>query len=445
MSKRITILGGGESGTGAAILSQQQGFETFLSEYGQLKKEYKEELTKHNIRFEEGGHSEDYILSSDEIIKSPGIPDTVPIVKKILEKGIPVISEIEFAARYTDATIVAITGSNGKTTTTLLTYDVLKKGGLNVAVGGNVGYSFARLVAEGDYDYFVLELSSFQLDNCYDFHPHIAAILNITPDHLDRYDYKFENYVKSKYRILQNLTESDYFIYGADDEVLQQYNKTLAKGILMPFTQTTEVETGAFLQNEELIIKTNHKTLFTMSVYELSLQGKHNVYNSMVSAIAGSVLKIKKEKVRESLRTFKSIEHRLEPVIKVHGVQFINDSKATNINSTWYALESIQKPIIWIAGGVDKGNDYTELYDLVKEKVKVLICLGVDNEKLKTAFADVVPTIVETNNMIDAVQKAYELSETGDNVLLSPACASFDLFNNYEDRGTQFKTAVFNL
>jgi UDP-N-acetylmuramoylalanine--D-glutamate ligase len=445
MSKRITILGGGESGTGAAILSQQQGFETFLSEYGQLKKEYKEELTKHNIRFEEGGHSEDYILSSDEIIKSPGIPDTVPIVKKILEKGIPVISEIEFAARYTDATIVAITGSNGKTTTTLLTYDVLKKGGLNVAVGGNVGYSFARLVAEGDYDYFVLELSSFQLDNCYDFHPHIAAILNITPDHLDRYDYKFENYVKSKYRILQNLTESDYFIYGADDEVLQQYNKTLAKGILMPFTQTTEVETGAFLQNEELIIKTNHKTLFTMSVYELSLQGKHNVYNSMVSAIAGNVLKIKKEKVRESLRTFKSIEHRLESVIKVHGVQFINDSKATNINSTWYALESIQKPIIWIAGGVDKGNDYTELYDLVKEKVKVLICLGVDNEKLKTAFADVVPTIVETNNMIDAVQKAYELSETGDNVLLSPACASFDLFNNYEDRGTQFKTAVFNL
>ncbi len=444
MSQRLVILGGGESGVGAGILALQQGFDVFLSDYGKIKDKFKKELIENNIPFEEEQHTEDQILNADIIIKSPGISEKVPIVKKIAEKGIPILSEIEFASRYTDAFIIAISGSNGKTTTTLLTYEILKNAGLNVQVAGNVGNSFAREVAKNGRDYYVLEVSSFQLDNCYDFHPNIAILLNITPDHLDRYNYEFDLYARSKYRLVQNLTDEDYFIYCSDDNTLNHYNQELAKGTLLPFSITKTDNQTAYLENNQIKININQNQ-FNMSIYELALQGKHNIYNSMVAAITGNVLKIRKDSVRESLMHFKGVEHRLEYVIKVHGIQFINDSKATNINSTWYALESVKRPIIWIAGGTDKGNDYEQLKHLVKEKVKALVCLGVDNSKLIKAFDGVVPVITETQSMIEAVGKSYKLATKGETVLLSPACASFDLFSNYEDRGRQFKNCVYNL
>ena len=444
MAKRIVILGGGESGVGAAILAQQQGFAVFLSDFGKIKENYKNELVKNNIDFEEEQHTQEKILNTDLVIKSPGISDKVPIIKAIIEKGIPIESEIEFASKYTDAKIIAITGSNGKTTTTLLTYEILKNAGLNVQVAGNVGNSFAREVAKNQYDYFVLEVSSFQLDNCYTFHPDIAVLLNITPDHLDRYGYEFDGYIRAKYRIIQNLTDNDSFIFCSDDEVINKYNSELAKGTRLPFSiKKTENQAG-YLENNQIKININQNQL-SMSIYELALQGKHNIYNSMAAAITSNVLKIRKDSVRESLMHFKGVEHRLEYVIKVHGIQFVNDSKATNVNSTWYGLESVKRPIVWIAGGTDKGNDYSQLNHLVKSKVKAIVCLGVDNTKLIEAFKDIVPVITETQSMIEAVGMSYKLSKKGDTVLLSPACASFDLFKNYEDRGRQFKNCVYNL
>ncbi len=444
MKERIVILGGGESGVGSAILAQQKGFEVFLSDFGKIKENLKNELNENNIEFEEEQHSFDKILNAQKVIKSPGISDKVPVIKAIIEKNIPIESEIEFASKYTDAKIIAITGSNGKTTTTLLTYEILKNAGLNVQVAGNIGNSFAREVAKNKYDYFVLEISSFQLDNCYTFHPDIAIILNITPDHLDRYEYEFDKYIRSKYRLIQNLTDDDAFIYCTDDEVINKYNPELSKGNLFPFSiKITENQAG-YLENNQMKININQNQ-FNMSIYELALQGKHNLYNSMAAAITSNVLKIRKDSVRESLMHFKGVEHRLEYVIKVHGIQFINDSKATNVNSTWYALESVKRPIVWIAGGTDKGNDYSQLNYLVKSKVKAIICLGVDNKKLIEAFKDIVPVITETQSMIEAVGKSYNLSKKGDTVLLSPACASFDLFENYEDRGRQFKNCVYNL
>lgn len=444
MSQKLVILGGGESGIGAGILAIKEGFNVFLSDFGKIKDKFKKKLIEYNIPFEEEQHTEEQILNADIIIKSPGISDKVPIVKKILDKGIPIQSEIEFASHFTDAFVIAISGSNGKTTTALLIYDLLKNAGLNVQIAGNIGNSFAYEVAKKEYNYFVLEVSSFQLDNCYDFHPNIAILLNITPDHLDRYNYEFDLYARSKYRLIQNLTKEDFFIYCSDDDTLNHYNRELAKGTLIPFSITKTENQTAFLNNNQININLNQNQ-FNMSIYELALQGKHNIYNSMVAAITGNVLKIRKDSVRESLMHFKGVEHRLEYVIKVHGIQFINDSKATNINSTWYALESVKRPIIWIAGGTDKGNDYEQLKHLVKDKVKALICLGIDNSKLIKAFDGVVPIITETQSMIEAVGKSYKLAKKGETVLLSPACASFDLFSNYEDRGRQFKNCVYNL
>jgi len=444
MSKRIVILGGGESGTGAAILAQKQGFDVFLSDFGNIKDAYKNELTAHNIEFEEKQHTKEKILNADLIIKSPGIGRKTEIVKSVIEKNIPIESEIEFASKFTNAKIIAVTGSNGKTTTTSLIYEILKNAGLNVQIAGNIGNSFAREVNKSLYDYFVLEISSFQLDHCYTFHPDIALILNITPDHLDQYDYVFDKYVRAKYKIVQNLTDKDYFIYCSDDEVINQYNTSLAKGILLPFSIKKNKNQAAYLENNQMKININQNQ-FSMSIYDLALQGKHNFYNSMAAAITSNVLKIRKDSVRESLMNFKGVEHRLEYVIKVHGIQFINDSKATNVNSTWYALESVKRPIVWIAGGIDKGNDYHQLDYLVGNKVKAIVCLGLDNSKLVEAFKDIVPVITETQSMANAVIKAYRLAKKGDTVLLSPACASFDLFENYEDRGRQFKNSVYNL
>lgn len=442
---RIVILGGGESGVGAAILAKHKGFDVFLSDQGILKPSYAEELANSNINFEHGKHSEEFILSANEVIKSPGIPDDAPIVKKLIEKNIPIISEIEFAGRYTNAKMICITGSNGKTTTTSLIYHMLKEEGLNVGLGGNIGKSIARQVAMDNFDYYVLELSSFQLDNMYKFHANIAILLNITPDHLDRYEYKMENYAKSKFRIAQNMTKDDSFIYCLDDEVTMQYlDEVDIKANMLPFSIKQQVEQGAFF-NDNKITAMYEKQQFSMLVEELALKGKHNLYNSMAASIAGQVLRIRKETIRESLSNFKSIEHRLEPVLKVGGILFINDSKATNINSTWYALESMTAPTIWIVGGKDKGNDYSELTELVKEKVKAIVCLGLDNSKIHKAFEGIVDTIVDTKSAEEAVKAAYKLGEKGDTVLLSPACASFDLFKNYEDRGRQFKEAVRNL
>ncbi len=442
----IVILGSGESGTGAAILAKAKGLSVFVSDKGSIKDKYKSELESEGIPYEEGRHTEETVLSACLIVKSPGIPDTVPLVQKVREKGIEVISEIEFAYRHLNkgAKIVAITGSNGKTTTTLLTYHIFKNAGVKVGLGGNVGYSFARLVAEGGYDYYVLEISSFQLDGCYEFKPDIGAILNITPDHLDRYDYKMENYAASKYRLVQNFDEKNFFVFNADDEVISKMNKLYSKGKEIPFSLKKHLTEGAWLEDEKIIININ-KNLFEMKIEELSLKGKHNVANSMVAAIAANIMKIKKETIRRSLMTFDSVEHRLENYLTIGGVKFINDSKATNINSTWYALETVEAPIVWIAGGIDKGNDYSELYPLVKEKVKALVCLGLDNRKLIESFEGIIPVIEEARSMQEAVKKAYRLAERGDVVLLSPACASFDLFDNYEDRGRQFKKYVRDL
>ena len=445
MSKRIVILGAGESGVGAAILAAAKGFDVFVSDAGAIMDKYKKELTDYSITYEEGKHTEELILNADEVIKSPGIPHKAEMVKKLMQQNTPIISEIEFAWRYTDATIVGITGSNGKSTTTSLTYHILKKGGLNVAMGGNIGKSFARLVAEGTFDYYVLELSSFQLDDCVKFRPHISILLNITPDHLDRYEYVFENYINSKFSITKNQTAEDHFIYCLDDEVMMKHiNNYTINANKIPFSISKKVEEGAYLEQNTLIIDLK-KTRVTMETNELSLTGKHNLYNSMAAGIAGRVLEIRKEIVRESLQDFHSLEHRLEFISKVSGVEYINDSKATNVNSTWYALESMSAPVIWIAGGVDKGNDYAVLQDLVRKKVKAIVALGTDNRKIHEAFSKHVDLIINTTSMKEAVKMAQHLANNGEVVLLSPACASFDLFQNYEDRGRQFKEAVREL
>lgn len=445
MSNRLVILGSGESGTGTAILAKKQGYDVFVSDFGLIKDKYKNILEQYDIHYEEGKHTLENILNADEIVKSPGIPDNVPVMKSILDKKIPVVSEIEFAGRYTNAKTICITGSNGKTTTTSLIYYILKKAGLNVGLAGNIGESFARQVAEKNYEYYVIELSSFQLDNMYSFKADIAILLNITPDHLDRYEYDFKKYVNSKFRITNNMTEKDVFIYCADDKVIEE--EMLNREILAekyPFTLVNKFEKGAYISNNQINIITQ-TTKLVMSIQELALQGKHNAYNSMAAGIAASVLNIRKPHIRECLTDFQSVEHRLEPVIKVHGIQFINDSKATNVNSTWYALESMTSKVVWIAGGVDKGNDYSQLKSLVKEKVKAIVCLGKDNSKIHDAFKGIVETIVDADDMVKAVKSAYYLAKKGDTVLLSPACASFDLFENYEDRGWQFKNAVRNL
>lgn len=445
MNKRIVILGGGESGTGAAILAKKHGYDVFVSDHGEIKTKYKELLNSRDIKWEENKHTEDLILNASEVIKSPGIPEKTTIVKNIRGHKIPVISEIEFAGRYTDAIKICITGSNGKTTTTLLTYHILKKAGLHVGLAGNVGNSFALQVAENNFDYYVIELSSFQLDDMYRFQADMAILLNITPDHLDRYDYKFQNYIDSKFRITQNQKEKDNFIYCSDDDVI--INELEKHDILAhkyPFSFGRETEKGAFIKNNNLIVKTLNSE-FSMTIQELALQGRHNIYNSMAAAITGRILNIRKDVIRESLMDFQGVEHRLEQVVMVHGVEFINDSKATNVNSTWYALESMKKPVIWIVGGQDKGNDYNMLMDLVSNKVKAIICLGVDNSKIIQAFGSLDKKIIETRSMKEAVLNCYRIAKKNDVVLLSPANASFDLFDNYEDRGRQFKQCVRSL
>ncbi|MEA1876983.1 MAG: UDP-N-acetylmuramoyl-L-alanine--D-glutamate ligase [Bacteroidota bacterium] len=445
MNKKLSILGAGESGAGAALLGKKQGYTVFVSDYGEIKEEYKNFLDKNEIEWEEGKHDHERILKSDLLVKSPGIPDTAPLVAELNKAGIPVISEIEFGGYYTKATKICITGSNGKTTTSMLIYHILKKAGLRVGLAGNVGKSFARQVAEEDYEYYVIELSSFQLDGMFSFKADLALLLNITPDHLDRYENKFQNYVDSKFRILQNMTKADHFIYYADDEVIIT---ELSRRELIPqaymYGFTGPYSKGAWIDENIMNLNIHPKDL-SMSIFDLSLQGKHNAQNSMAAGIAARVLDIRKETIRESLLDFQGVEHRLEPVIKVHGIEFINDSKATNVNSTWYALETMKDEVVWIAGGIDKGNDYATLSPLVKEKVKAIVCLGKDNTKLHDAFDDVVDTVVDAENIDDAVRTAYYLSKKGYQVLLSPACASFDLFDNYEDRGRQFKGAVRNL
>ena len=445
MKKKIVILGAGESGTGSAILALKKGFEVFVSDMGQIKEQYKKLLDNHNINWEENNHNEDIILSADEIIKSPGIPEKTPIIIKLHEKGIPVISEIEFAGRYAQGMKICITGSNGKTTVTNLIYHILKKAGKNAAMTGNVGNSFAMAVAEGNYDYYVIELSSFQLDGMYEFKADIAILMNITPDHLDRYGYKLQNYIDSKFRITQNQTKSDFLIFWAGDPIIKaELAKKEYGATLLPFSDEISEGMTAYIENNELIIDYSTKTNL-MTIHDLALKGRHNTYNSMAAAIAGKVLNIRKDVIRESLKDFQGVEHRLEPVITVCGVDFINDSKATNVNSTWYALECMENEIIWIVGGVDKGNDYSELFPLVRKKVKAIVCLGKDNAKIQEAFKGIVATIVETTSMKEAVRSSYYLAKKGETVLLSPACASFDLFRNYEDRGRQFKEEVRNL
>lgn len=442
---RLVILGGGESGVGTAILGKKKGYEVFVSDFGKIKGNYKEVLIINGIAWEEEKHTEDLIFNADVVMKSPGIPDKSPIVKKLLEKGIPVISEIEFAAPFTDATIIGITGSNGKTTTTMLTHHLLKSAGLNVGLGGNIGKSFAWQIADNKHDSYVLELSSFQLDGIVNFKPHIAIITNISPDHLDRYDYKYENYIDSKFRITMNQTEDDYLIYDADDEAINEWFKThTTKAKLIPFSLTKIFSEGAYIKNNKMEIKINQEE-FTMDTEHIALEGKHNMKNAMAATSVAKLMQIRKATIRESLSNFQGVEHRLEKVLKIQNVQYINDSKATNVNATFFALDSMNTPTVWIVGGVDKGNDYNELMSLVREKVKAIICLGVDNKKIIDAFGNVVDMMIEVTNMNDAVKMAQRLSEKGDTVLLSPACASFDLFENYEDRGIQFKQAVKSL
>ena len=439
--KHIVILGAGESGVGAAILAQKMGWVVYVSDFGLIKENFKSELNDNSIKWEEGGHNLDVILNADIVVKSPGIPDKAAVIVKIKEKGICIVSEIEFAGFYNKAKTICITGSNGKTTTTLLTYHILKKAGLKVGLAGNVGFSFAKQVAEDNYDWFVLELSSFQLDDMQEFKADIAILTNITPDHLDRYNYVMQNYVDSKFRILQNQTQNDWFIYNYDDPIIRaEVEKRTITAQTAPFSLKEEIKLGGFANEKQLTI--NIKEQFTMSIHDLALKGKHNTQNSLASGIASRILEIRKEVVRESLEDFVNVEHRLEFVAKVNGIEFINDSKATNVNSTWFALESMDKPTVWIVGGVDKGNDYAELMDLVRDKVKAIICLGVDNKKLMETFSGVIPTIVEARSAMEAVAYGYRLAKKDESVLLSPACASFDLFENYEDRGNQFKDAV---
>ena len=446
MKKRLVILGGGESGTGAAVLGKKKGFEVFVSDKGFIKDKYKDVLSQYEINFEEGKHSYERILNADEVIKSPGIPDKVALIRELHELGIPVISEIEFAGRYTKAKKICITGSNGKTTTTLLTWHILNKAGLNVGLAGNVGKSFALQVAEKDFDVYVLEISSFQLDGMFGFKADVAVLMNITPDHLDRYDYSFQKYTSSKLRILRNQTDADCLVFNDDDPVVMkelEKQKPLQK--LLPFSINHKINNeGAFIEGKSLIINTQ-PNLIKMTLEKLALQGKHNIYNSMAAGITASVLGIRKNIIQESLSDFKNVAHRLEYVARIHGVEFINDSKATNVNSAWFALESMNAPVIWIAGGIDKGNDYSILKDLVAKKVKAIICVGKDNTKLAAAFEDVLDDIFETTSMDDAVRYALALGKRDETVLLSPACASFDLFEDYEERGNSFKKAVSDL
>jgi len=442
---RLVILGGGESGVGTAILGKKKGYEVFVSDFGKIKGNYKEILLLNGISWEEEKHTEELILNAAVVMKSPGIPDKSPIVKKLQERGIPVISEIEFAAPFTKAIIIGITGSNGKTTTTMLTHHLLKSAGLNVGLGGNIGKSFAWQIADNKYDSYVLELSSFQLDGIINFKPHIAIITNISPDHLDRYEYKYENYIDSKFRITMNQTEDDYLIYDADDEAISNWFKThTTKAKLIPFSLTKIFSEGAYIKNNKMEIKISQEE-FTMDTDHIALEGKHNMKNAMAATSVAKLMQIRKATIRESLSNFQGVEHRLEKVLKIQNVQYINDSKATNVNATFFALDSMNTPTVWIVGGVDKGNDYNELMSLVREKVKAIICLGVDNKKIIDVFGNVVDMMIEVSTMNDAVQMAQRLTEKGDSVLLSPACASFDLFENYEDRGNQFKQAVKNL
>ena len=444
---RIVILGGGESGVGAAVLAKVKGFDVFLSDKGKIAENYVETLQKWEIPFEDGKHSEELILNADEIIKSPGIPGSVPLIKKLEDQGTPIISEIEFAGRYDNAKKICITGSNGKTTTTSLIYYLLRQAGLNVGLGGNIGKSYAYQVATEHFDYYVLEISSFQLDNIYDFRPDIAIITNITPDHLDRYDYKLENYVKAKFRIAKNLRPQDCFIFDSDDDItIDHLNKIVIYAKMLPFTQKDTVENGAYLNGNKIVIK-YEKSECDVFLESLSLSGKHNIYNSMAAALAAKAMDIDNEVIRNSLATFKAIEHRLEPVLSIKDVLYIKDSKATNVDSAWYALECQTRPVVWIVGGTDKGNDYSILNDLVREKVKAIVCLGVDNSKIIAASSDIVgkENIVETTSAYDAVHVSSKLAKPGDVVLLSPCCASFDLFKCYEDRGEKFKDAVRNL
>ena len=442
--KRLVILGGGESGVGTALLGRAKGYEVFVSDKGKIKENYKQVLIHNEIEWEDETHTESKILNADIVMKSPGIPDKVDLVKGIRERDIPIVSEIEFAAKYTDATIIGITGSNGKTTTACLTHHILKQE-LNVGLAGNIGDSFAKQVLEEGFSNYVLEISSFQLDDIIDFKPNIAVLLNITPDHLDRYDYKFENYIHSKFRIAMNQTKDDYLIYDADDEVIVNHLKNHpVQSTLLPFSIVKPIENGAYLDKKNIKLTVNNNQII-MPTSKLTLEGKHNIKNAMAASTVAHLLKIRKQTIRESLENFQGVEHRLEQVLKINKVQYINDSKATNVNATYYALESMDAPTVWIVGGVDKGNNYEELFPFINEKVKAIICLGVDNEKLMNAFGNMVDVIIETQFMSEAVKIAYKVADAGDNVLLSPACASFDLFENYEDRGRQFKDAVRNL
>lgn len=442
---RLVVLGGGESGVGTAILGKEKGYEVFVSDFGKIKEYYRQVLIDNEIAWEDEKHTEDLILNADVVMKSPGIPEKAAIVKKLIEKGIPVISEIEFAAPFTEAITIGITGSNGKTTTTMLTYHLLQSAGLNVGLGGNIGKSFAWQVAENKFDSYVLELSSFQLDGIINYKPHIAIITNISPDHLDRYEYNYQNYIDSKFRITLNQTEEDYLIYDADDEAIAEWlknNKTKAK--LIPFSLTKTFNEGAYIKENTMEVNINQEE-FKMETEYIALEGKHNMKNAMAATSVAKLMQIRNATIRESLSNFQGVEHRLEKVLKIQNVQYINDSKATNVNATFFALDSMNTPTVWIVGGVDKGNDYNELMSMVREKVKAIICLGVDNRKIIDVFGNVVDIMVEVTNMADAVRMAQRLSEKGDTVLLSPACASFDLFENYEDRGRQFKQAVHNL
>ncbi|MDH1601471.1 UDP-N-acetylmuramoyl-L-alanine--D-glutamate ligase [Empedobacter sp. GD03739] len=443
--KRLVVLGGGESGVGTAILAKKENFDVFLSDMGQIKDKYKQLLEEHGIAYEEGQHTEELILNADEVMKSPGIPKKAALIQKLEEKGISIISEIEFASRYTDAKIIAITGSNGKTTTTSLMFHILKQAGLNVGLGGNIGKSFAKSVAEDNFDYYVLEVSSFQLDDIkIDFKPYVAILLNITPDHLDQYNYQFDLYAKAKFRITENQDENDYFIYNLDDpKTMEMIDKIDIRAHRKPFTMMDA--TNEAYANNELFRVNDSNGDFTMLVNDLGLIGKHNVSNSLAAAVAAKIIDINNEELKKSLSDFKSVEHRLEPVLTIGGIDFINDSKATNVNATYFALESMTKPVVWIVGGTDKGNDYNEVLPFVKKKVKAIVCLGVDNAKIVDFFSPYIDTIVETNTMKDCVEQSYKLATKGETVLLSPACASFDLFNGYEDRGDQFKENVRKL
>ncbi len=442
---RIVILGGGESGVGSAVLARTKGFDTFLSDSGTLKDEYRNTLRKYGIPFEEGGHTESEVLSADEVIKSPGIPETAPIVVAMRQKGIPVISEIEFAGRYDTARKICITGSNGKTTTTSLIYYLLKNAGLNVGLGGNIGKSYAMQVATEKHDIYVLELSSFQLDGMYDFKADIAVLMNITPDHLDRYDHCFQNYINAKFRITRNMKEEDCFIFCADDQVtVGELNKIVLRARMLPFSQEKRVDEGAWREDDLMKVRCGDGS-FEMEIPGIGIKGRHNVYNSMAAAITGKLMNLSNESIRNALMSFEGVEHRMEKVLSVGGVLYINDSKATNVNSTWYALESVNTPIVLILGGKDKGNDYEPIYDLVREKVKAIVCLGVDNKKIHECFHDKVSAIYDTLSAKECVEKCASIAVEGDTVLLSPCCASFDLFKSYEDRGRQFKDAVRKL